>query len=395
MSFADLVASDEPESTSDARVDQRDDEPGSGIVKLADMVARTSAAEARIPSIMPPAVSPSVPPPGSPTPQVMRDESGQFVTQSAVPENVSNTPYPSSPAPKSNAPIFLLIAIVVVAAAVVAFFVMGGEDEEQTSELAKMQAQLKGLESKKEMARLKAELEQAKTAIERDKIAEKLAQQKAKDEAAIKAASGAEKEAQKEEIQESEPKTAKGKKARGRPARAKRGASRKATPIRAKTPSPAKTKDEDDGNLFRTAKTSPKESEPKVPASKKGGSDELDSLLGAPIVKKEKPAPNTKAKTKETKPAAASSAASTPTKAEVRSAMGPIARKAQTCSKYSTGTVQLKITVGNSGRVKRTQALGTFSNTTAGKCTEMIARTVKFKPFSAPSFTYTYPITLR
>jgi hypothetical protein len=39
--------------------------------------------------------------------------------------------------------------------------------------------------------------------------------------------------------------------------------------------------------------------------------------------------------------------------------------------------------------------MGSFANTTAGKCVEMMARTAKFPKFSDPTFTFTYPITLR
>ena len=75
--------------------------------------------------------------------------------------------------------------------------------------------------------------------------------------------------------------------------------------------------------------------------------------------------------------------------------MGPVAARAKACSKYSTGTVQLRVTVGNNGRVKSSKAMGSFAGTTAGKCVEMLARTAKFNPFTDPSFTFTYPVILK
>jgi hypothetical protein len=51
--------------------------------------------------------------------------------------------------------------------------------------------------------------------------------------------------------------------------------------------------------------------------------------------------------------------------------------------------------VGNDGKVRTAEALGAFAGTTAGKCVEMLAKTARFPKFSDPTFSLTYPITLK
>jgi hypothetical protein len=86
-----------------------------------------------------------------------------------------------------------------------------------------------------------------------------------------------------------------------------------------------------------------------------------------------------------------------PSKVVIGDVMRRFAQQAQACavSEYSTGTVQLRITVLNNGAVESSTTVGSFANTATGKCVETIAKNVEFPEFEDPSFTFTYPVTLR
>ena len=65
MSLADLLGVDEPAPAPEPKKEvRRDDEPDSGMVRLASMVASSSPEQARIPSIIPPPAQPG----GTPAP---------------------------------------------------------------------------------------------------------------------------------------------------------------------------------------------------------------------------------------------------------------------------------------------------------------------------------------
>jgi hypothetical protein len=84
-----------------------------------------------------------------------------------------------------------------------------------------------------------------------------------------------------------------------------------------------------------------------------------------------------------------------PGREDISAAMGPVAREATACSKYASGTVQLRITVASDGKVEKCRSLGGFADTRTGKCVEDLAKTAKFHKFEDQSFTFTYPITVR
>jgi hypothetical protein len=360
MSLADLLAGDEAEPVSTARrVDSRDDEPDSGMVRLADMVAKSSPDQARIPSIIPPAARTG----GAASTAATSPQTGGFHQPA---EEVTGLPSILPLPHKAGFPTIIAVAtVVVIVGAAVAFFLIQKKSQEESERIMQLRIQVEELEKKKQRDEMQAKLEELqlkereaqKRAEEERAAAEKAATEKAALEKAL-AEKELEEQAEEEAKDEEEAKPAKkGKKNKGK--KVKKKAKKAKTAASTKASAPEKTE---------------------APAP---SGDELDALIGG----SQKGTDKSEAKKE--------SGGGQPTKADVKAAMAPVAAKAQSCSKYSTGTVQLKITVNNSGKVQQSQAIGSFANTTAGKCVEMIARTAKFPKFTDPSFTFTYPITLK
>ncbi len=379
MSLADLLGGDtESEDSGPKRVDQRDDEPGSGVVKLADMVASSSVDQAKTPSIAPPPPDDTT---GSIASGLPEGSSGASPLPAAVPAAAP------APAPKSSGAIYALIAVVVIAGAAIVYFVMDSQKKSQEKDqaLASLQAEVnkvKEAETEKKLAAMQAQLEEVKAREEQARAEAEAARVAAEKAAKEKAA--AESESQEGTDGESTDKATDAKDSSDKEAAAKEDTasakgksspkSKKGRSVKKEAPSKAAKTRTPKASKPEPAKTASKS------APKKG--DELDALLGGK-------------KKKEESKKAAPSGPTKPTKVDVKTAMGPVSARAKSCAKYSTGTVQLKITVGSNGRVKSSKAMGSFAGTTAGKCVEMIGRTAKFSAFSDPKFTFTYPITLR
>ncbi len=471
MPLADLLAmGGEPE-----RVQERDDEPGSGIAKLAQMVAASSIADAKRPSIGPSVPPPgvggsSIPPMGSSPPVGAAPGTASVPPMGSVPPTASAPPMgvapgvasvppagsvppaasvppmeapspavpsgtapldgasPAEPAPGSTSPVmqpteampamgamqpteampamggmqpaapsfqsapasvastgmamgadiadppakkktnigvFAAIAVLVVAGGVSAYILLGGEkgrgaDNEQLTALSN---QLEALKDKKE----KAEAEKAALAAAVQEEAAKAeaegavkAEPEATAEAPTPSEAAAPVEAEAEKAEAAEEAEAEEEAAEKAPASGrKRG--RKGRRFKArKADSPKKAK---------------KQKDTKEPES------ELGSLLDSDVASGKKSPTGALPKT--------------PSRGDVKNAMRPIASQAAKCSKYSKGTVKLKITVGSNGRVTSSSPVGGTAGATAGNCVAMIARKAKFPKFSNPSFTFNFPVKLK
>jgi hypothetical protein len=366
MSLADLLGGDVSEEPSTARrVEARKDEPDSGMVNLAKMVAGSSVETAKTPSLAPP------PPPAG-------FDGGDPTGSQAVPVR-PGAPI-AAPPHKGGAAIWVLVIAVIALGAVGIYFVSQPKEEPkgESKDGAVTQALLarfeeqekKRLEAEERIAALMAKLEAqtkddagavdeaAKAALEKQ-----IAEAKAAQEEAAKKAEEAAKKAE----------------ASGGTKVASTGGSKK--PAAAPEPKPEKK-----------PAAAPEPKPEKKPASGGGGGSqsELDSLLGGGGSKKAE---------EEKKPAAAP-ADSTPAqlgKAEIQQAMAPVASKAQTmCAKYSTGSVQVKVSVaGPTGRVQSAETVGAFANSTAGNCVAALAKTAKFPKFKDATQSFTYPIVLK
>ena len=353
MSLSDLLGGgDDSSSDEPKRVDHRADEPDSGMVNLAKMVADSSVEVARTPSIMPPPME------GGAN-GTAQDPSGVVQTQTGIQA-------PAQGEKKSQGPIFALIAVVIIAAVAIGYFATRNGDDDGIK--AALEAERKA--NQDAMAQMMAKLaEMDKNKGSADETAskemeEKMAALKAELEAAQKkdedlAAKEAEAAAQKEK-EEAETK--------------------------AKVDKPKKTTTKPK-KVDTTPKTvTPKKKTEKKAPTKKTGTSELDSLLSGPKKEKDKP-----------KTAPADDMAKKPTKAEVKKAMGPVQARAQkSCAKYSTGTVQVQVVVaGKTGRVKSASPKGAFAGNQAGKCVAMMSRSAKFPKFADSTFSFTYPIILK
>ena len=116
--------------------------------------------------------------------------------------------------------------------------------------------------------------------------------------------------------------------------------------------------------------------------------DELDALLGGGSGKK-----SNRAAVSSGAPSRSSKGG--PSRAEIRSVMGKVASRASVCSKFSTGTVQLKITISSNGNVMNARTVGAFANTATGNCVEKAARKARFPRFKGRFHTFTYPVRVR
>ena len=360
MSLADLLGADAAEEPSAARrVDARADEPDSGMVNLARMVAGSSVETATTPSIAPP---PAPGPEG-------RDPTGGHAM--IAPPGAAAAPS----AQKSNPAIWALVAAVIVLGAVGIYYFTQSKDESKDD--AATQALL-DLREAIEKERREAE-EQRRAAEEKlSALMAKLEDSKSEEGVVDEAAQAAlEKEiADAKAAQEEAAKKA---------AAAKAESEKAGGGTKVAAAAPKKTASE-------PAAAAPKKpaAEPKAkPAETKpaaGGTSELDSLLGAP-------------KKTDTEKKATAPADTTPTqmsKSDIQQAMNPVAARAQTmCAKYSTGSVQVRVTVANTGRVQSSEAVGAFANSTAGNCVAALVRTAKFPKFKDATQTFTYPIVLK
>jgi hypothetical protein len=291
------------------------------------------------------------------------------------------TPVPPPPQAQNGSTIaFAVLGLSILIAAVVVYFAFRNGGNQKSEEFVKLQAQLTQIteaQTEQEQVRLKEKLAleeaageaaAAKTALEQEISAEKAAFETV---------------AQKETIEQ----VVEGSVARAAaPARNRnRKTPKEAVELDVNSATPNAVSGQ--GGNDKSEKAEPSERET---TGEKTGSDELDTLLGGSNPEKKQDNEG-KAAVGE----ADDGIPRRPGKEDVKEVMGTVVSKAKTCSKYSTGTVQVRITVGNDGRVAKSETLGSFANTTAGKCVEMIARTAKFTQFKDTSFSFTYPVILQ
>lgn len=371
MSLADLLGGGEDEAEDKPkRVDHREDEPDSGMVNLAKMVADSSVEVAKTPSIIPPPADPT----GS---QPVGDPSGAVQTQAGA-------PVAAAPAQKKGSgPIIALIVVVLLAAAaVIGYIATRGEPKEDDAA---------AIAAAKAAEELKAELEAERQANKKamDELMARMAALTEKKTEGEDEAPSAEEAAKLEELQKQmEEAKAKEEELAMKAEEAEKAAEAKKSETPKKTSTAKKSSSGSSSTPKKTSTAKKSSSEPKKKAAS-GGSDktsELDSLLGGS--KKEEP----KAAAKK----ADDGLPKTPSKGDVKKAMGPVQARAQKiCAKYSTGTVQVQMVVGSNGRVKKATPKGAFAGNQAGKCVAMMARSAKFPKFKDPTYSFLYPIILK
>jgi hypothetical protein len=375
MSLADLLggaaSSTEPEAP--RRVEHRSDEPDSGMVNLARMVAQSSIDIAKSPSLIPPPAEPQ-----APAQPAVGDPSGVFPTQTGA-------QFAAPVQKKNNSALIAVVAIAVIAAGAVAFIALNKEAPKQDDSAA--------IQAANQAAKMMAEM-QAKAEADRKAAEEKEAMLLAKLEAMAKTASAggtgavsAEDQAKMEAVKEELAKATAQKEEAAQKASGKDDSEHKS--------SHANKPRKDDGAGSPKAETTPTgggsskedKADKTVATTPKTGADEVDALLGG-----SKP----KGDDKKTPSAASDDTPKQPSRDQVNTAMAPIKAKAQaSCAKYSTGTVQVQVVVSNEGKVKSATPTGVFANNPAGTCVAMMARGAKFPKFKDPTFTFSYPITLQ
>ncbi len=439
MSMADLLGMSGAEG--DGRVQERDDEPGSGIAKLAQMVATSSVLDAKRPSLMPigsnhppgaaptstmPAVSQSVPPMSGSMPGSIPAPAGSVPPQAGVPY-AGGAPVPS--APPGSLP---YAATMAMPAATVPMQMQGASPYAGSAATAAMPSMggtagfPMGISQPKPSSKtglfvgigigavvlagaafflLKGGDEPANS--EQDPQLAKLQEQLEE----LKAASVAAPAPSSPTPSATEPGAGTAPLAGAAPAAGETAASGTAAPSAAPTeaapaaepavapaaaPEAAADEEEDEAPAAKPGKKGwkPKKGvkavkEPKAPKAAKEDKEEepadtkpkseLGGLLDADVASGKK----------------AQELPKSPSRADVKSAMQPVQSKAAKCAKYSKGTVQLKIVVTNDGRVQSSSPVGGSADQTAANCVSMIARTARFPKFKDPTFSINYPITLK
>jgi TonB family protein len=134
------------------------------------------------------------------------------------------------------------------------------------------------------------------------------------------------------------------------------------------------------------------------PASGKKN-DELDDLLGGslggPSPKKDKPAE----KPAEKPPSGGGGGGGgdlpdTLGRGDVQTGMNAVAGAVSKCAQGQSGSVTVRVVIGNAGRVQDAQTVGPLAGTPVGQCAARAVRTARFPKFKNPSLTVTYPFKL-
>ncbi|MDD5308452.1 MAG: hypothetical protein PHU25_14110, partial [Deltaproteobacteria bacterium] len=139
------------------------------------------------------------------------------------------------------------------------------------------------------------------------------------------------------------------------------------------------------------------------PASGKKN-DELDDLLGGslggPAPKKEKPAekPVEKPVSKSAGGGGGGGGGGdlpdTLNRGDVQTGMNAVAGQVSKCGQGQTGSVTVKVVIGNAGRVQDAQTVGALAGTPVGQCAARAVRTARFPKFKNPQLIVTYPFKL-
>ncbi len=422
-SLQELLTDQEADRSSDVAA-RNEDESGSGMFRLASMVARSTVPADRASEVPPPAsiapppmsvapppvsVAPppptmAVPPPHSVTPPphsvTPSPASDSAVQPSTIPPTIAGfdpsttgaesgvfetttTDMPSTPPlpykRRSVAPFIVLGVIVVVASAIAAVFIVTNRNAEsgEDKELAELAVQLNEIKRSEERqqnsqeSQLRAELAEAQAALVKTVAEDQQVASPGAESITISEEEGtdhsdvvADNEEADEVDEADEPETAEIAKSTKKKKR-RRWAHKRNKRRRSRRRGKAKKK-------------------PAVSAPAAQSGDELDSLLGGGGRKKSGGQAQV-----------ATGGGGKLSRADVRSGMAPMAAKAQSCGGQTPGTVQLRVTVGGNGRVQAVHAMGSFGGTNTGRCVENIVRNARFPSFEGSSFKFTYPIRLR
>jgi len=84
----------------------------------------------------------------------------------------------------------------------------------------------------------------------------------------------------------------------------------------------------------------------------------------------------------------------TPSRDDVAAALTAVQPAVVACAAGEGGSVQVRVTVGSSGRVRTALVSGDFVGTPVGSCIARAVRTARTPPFAAESFSVTYPYAL-
>lgn len=163
---------------------------------------------------------------------------------------------------------------------------------------------------------------------------------------------------------------------------------------RAKADSDSGNKRSNKGDAKSPRKDPPKKDEPKKDVENKPAGNDLDSLLdhAAGSDGSQQDDADDKPAVTEKKPAK-----SKLSRGDVQTGMRSVKARVAACYEQFKvpGTVQVKVTISNTGVVTKATASGKFANTDTGACVARAVTAATFPEFSGPSMSLTYPFLLQ
>ncbi len=180
-------------------------------------------------------------------------------------------------------------------------------------------------------------------------------------------------------------------------AKSQRSSSRRSSSSSKRSKS-SSTKSEDTSTFKKSSSTRTAEpAKPAKPASKRGGSDELDDLLGGSLGgAKKKPARKPASKTSSSSSSSSSGGGAVKKsldRGDVQKGMNGVAGRVKRCSQGQRGTVVMKVVIGKTGRVQSASATGPFAGSPVGSCAARAVRGARF-PKTQQNLTVKYPFKL-
>lgn len=346
-----LLQREEPEPSQPAETSNG---PGSGLINLANMVARASVEQARRPSVAP-----------------LAHVGGRGTGTGNVRLEIATSDIPPAfqpiPRKKYLVPVFVVMTLVFVVA-VGAILMLQRRRAAAAREVEKAKFAL--LQTELEKAISAKQVEQAEPAEPAAAVVDTAKAPETEEAPKEPDLTASEKKAVEEEASDEEPQIDEDEDSEPETMAVKAGkkSSKKSSRHKKKR---------------RSRRSAEREVAKEEPAKDPG--DDLDSLIGT--------RPSSSASSRDTSEKQSSS--KRPSRSEIMSAMGPVASQASSCARFAKGTVQIRITVASDGRVQSARSLGGFAGTNTGQCVEAAAKTARFPSFDGSPFTFTYPITIR
>ncbi|MBN2529818.1 MAG: hypothetical protein JXR76_25735 [Deltaproteobacteria bacterium] len=390
MSLAELLGTSEAANISNEETPAEDsDDDKSGLINLSQMAALLAAPtqpqaqpEAPVRQSMEPmsGYQGGMPGAGSIPPAPQQSLPTSYPPPSAGMRAMNDYADVAPQKKKSPVALFAIVAIAVIAGGVGAFVALSGNSDDKAVKVAQLEAELAKAESNVATADNTAPTAAPEATAEAEQPAAAVAESADANTEDATAENGSADDNEDYVIEEEEVDDGKGGKKRRKVRRVRRKASKASSSASAPKATAAAVAEAPKPAAKAAAPApAPKSKTPEKSADK---TSDLDSLLsgggGGGSAGNDGGLPQK------------------PSRGQVQSAMGSVARKAKgVCGKSGSGKVSVRIIVGSNGVVRDAIPLGAHSADTLGRCVATFARrTARLPAFKAPTFTFTYPFNI-